>query len=248
MEMPDAVAELAAEQSELEAVLRGLAPDAWRSPTPAAGWDVRDQVSHLADTEEICFDTSTGGPRQLNQEALSYSSPEAFTQSGCDKGRAMEPAAVLEWWVSGAAKTRAVLATKDPKERVPWGLGMSARSMVTARLMETWAHGLDIRAAVGEALNVTPRLQSIAWLIFRAFPYAFRVAQREAPSGTLRVELAFDGGTWVLGPDDADNTITGEAGEFCRVGVQRLKLADATTLKANGPLAEAALQVARAFL
>jgi len=244
----EAVAELAAEQESLEAVLRSLTPEQWRTPTPAAGWDVRDSVSHLADTEEIAHDTASGGPRQLNTEALSFSSPEAFTESGCEKGRSMDPADVLEWWVRGAVRTRKVLEAMDPKDRVPWGLGMSARSFASARLMEHWAHGLDIRAAVGVEPNVTVRLRTVAWLIIRAFPYAFRVAKREQPAGTLRVDLAFDGDTWTFGPDDADSRITGDAGEFCRVGVQRMKLADASTLKAEGELAEASLQVARAFL
>ncbi|MEX2557631.1 MAG: maleylpyruvate isomerase family mycothiol-dependent enzyme [Actinomycetota bacterium] len=247
-EMEEAVALLAAEQKELEELLRRQPPEAWLTLTPAAGWDVRDQVSHLADTEEIAYDTTTGGPRQLNREALSFTSPEAFTESGCDKGRKMQTAEVLEWWVSGAARTRDALEGKDPKERVPWGLGMAARTLVTARMMETWAHGLDIRAALGEKPNLTPRLRDIAWLIFRALPYGFNYAKREMPAGTLRLELDFDGERWVLGPEDADNVITGDAEEFCRLGVQRLKLADTTTLKVNGRLAEEALQVARAFL
>lgn len=246
--MREVVAILEAEQKDLETVLRALTPEQWLIPTPAQGWDVRDQVSHLADTEEIAHDTMTGGPRQLNKEALSFSSPEAFTESGCEKGRAMSGPDVLEWWVRGAARSRETLASKDPKDRVPWGLGMSARSFVSARLMETWAHGLDVRGAVGGPPNVTGRLKDVAWLIVRAFPYAFRVANREPPAGSLRIDLTFDGETWSFGPEDADNRITGEAQEFCRVGVQRMKLADAVTLKAEGPLAEASLQVARAFL
>jgi uncharacterized protein (TIGR03084 family) len=247
-DMREAVGALAQEQAELEGVLRALTPEEWLIPTPAHGWDVRDQVSHLADTEELAHDTASGGPRQLNAEAMSFPSPEAFTESGCDKGRAMAPGDVLEWWVTGAARTREVLATKEPAERVPWGLGMSARSFVSARLMETWAHGLDVRAAVGVDPNITPRLMDVAWLIVRALPYAFRVAKREQPPGVLLVELDHESETWRFGPGDADQKITGDAGEFCRVGVQRMKLADATTLKADGPLAQAALEVARAFL
>jgi uncharacterized protein (TIGR03084 family) len=246
--MKEAVAGLAAEQADLEHFLRGRSDDDWLTPTPAVGWDVRDQVSHLADTEEIAYDTSTGGPRQLNKEALSFPSPEAFTESGCEKGRKMKPSEVLDWWVTGAERTRGVLERKDPKERIPWGLGMAARTLVSARQMETWAHGLDIRAALGEPPNLTPRLRDIAWLIFRAFPYGFSYAKREMPTGTLRMELDFNGERWDFGPDEAENLITGDAGEFCRVGVQRMKLADAKTLKAQGLLAEEALQVARAFL
>ena len=246
--MPDAVAMLGEEQDDLRRVLEGIADEQWLTPTPAHGWDVRDQVSHLADTEEIAFDTMTGGRRQLNDEALSFPSPEAFTESGCQKGRKMRGRDVLEWWVKGAVKTREELARKDPKDRVPWGLGMSARSFVSARLMETWAHGLDCRAAVGAEPNVTPRLKDVAFLIVRAMPYAFRVAQREPPPGEVRVDLTFEGETWTYGPEDADSRITGEAQEFCRVGVQRMKRADATTLKAEGELADAFLDVARAFL
>jgi len=246
--MREAVDELAAEQADLEAVLRGIPSESWFRPTPAAGWDVRDEVSHLADTEEIAHDTASGGPRQLNEEALSFASPEGFTESGCEKGRRMTPEEVLNWWVDGAARTRGFLEGMDPKVRVPWGLGMSARTLATARLMETWAHGLDIRAGVGEPPNETARLRSVAWLIIQALPYAFSVAKREQPPGALRVELDFEGERWTFGPDDADNTIVGPAGEFCRLGVQRLKLEDAGGLKWEGALAEASLRSARAFL
>lgn len=246
--MKEYVAELAAEQAGLEQVLRSLPEEAWSLPTPAKGWDVRDQVAHLADTEELAHDTAAGGPRQLNVEALTHPSPEAFTESGCEKGRAMPPREVLEWWVRGAARTRRALEAKDPKERIPWGLGMGARTLVTARIMETWAHGLDIRAAVGAPPNDTPRLRDVAWLVVNALPYAFQVAGRELPPGELRVELDFEGQRWEFGPPDAGDRITGDAAEFCRVGVQRLKPGDATTLTARGPLAQAALEVARAFL
>ncbi|HEX9713468.1 MAG TPA: maleylpyruvate isomerase family mycothiol-dependent enzyme [Actinomycetota bacterium] len=247
-EMEDAVAELRAEQTELDALLDGLSDEEWSLPTPAAGWDVRDQVAHLADTNELAYDTATGGPRQLNEEGLTYTSPEAFTESGCEKGRAMAPAEVLTWWRTTAERVNEMFLGKDPKERLPWGLGMSARMLVTARLMEHWAHSLDIRAALGVEPNASPRLRSIAFLIVKATPYAFGVAKIDPPPGTLRVEVAYDGETWTFGPDDADSRITGDALEFCRVGVQRLPYQDAITLKAEGKLAEAVLRHARAFL
>lgn len=242
------VAELAEEQAELEALLRSLPEDAWRRPTPAAGWDVRDQVSHLADTEEIAHDTATGGPRQLNEEALSFATPEAFTESGCEKGRSRSPGEVLEWWAAGAARLRAALRTLEPETRVPWGLGMSARAFVAARLMEHWAHGLDVRAAVGAPVPFGARHRNVAWLITRSMPYAFRLVQREQPPGILRVELDRDGDRWTFGPEDADNRVTGDALEFCRLGVQRMKRSEARSLKAEGPLADTFLDVARAFL
>ena len=246
--MDEAVAELAAEHADLDALLDGLSDDQWLLPSPAEGWDVRDQVSHLADTNDICVDTITGGPRPLNEEAMKFSSPEAFTQSGVDKGRAMTPGAVLDWWRSSAARNREALLQKDARDRVPWGLGMSAKMMATARVMETWAHAGDVRGALGLEPSDTPRLRSIAFLTLRAVPYALGFAKVEQPPGTLRAELMHGGETWLLGPDDADNVITGDALEFCRLGIRRTTRAQTTTLKAQGALAEAALDNLRAVL
>lgn len=239
-----------AEQQDLYDLLVTLSQDEWLRPTPAAGWDVRDQVSHLADTEEVAYDTMTGGPRTLNEEAARHPSGDAFTEAGCDRGRAMAPAEVLDWWWTAAERVRKTMASLDTSVRVPWGLGMGWRAFVTARLMEHWAHGLDVRAAVGRPGTDTNRLQHVAWISARAVPYALRVGRAEAPEGhTLRFELTGpDGDTWNFGPDDATDRITGPASQWCRLAVQRITLADAPDLKADGPLAELALRHARAFL
>ncbi|MDQ1446222.1 MAG: hypothetical protein QOI20_2686 [Acidimicrobiaceae bacterium] len=239
------------EQHDLYGLLRTLPQDQWRAPTPAAGWDVRDQVSHLADTEEVAYDTMTGGPRTLNEDAARYPSGEAFTEAGCERGRAMTPAEVLDWWWSGAARVRKAMAGLDPSARIPWGLGMGWQAFVTARLMEHWAHGLDIRAAVAQPGTDTDRLRHVAWISSRAVPYALRVAGVEPPEGrTLRFVLTSPDGAqmWTFGPDDATDTITGPAGQWCRLAVQRITQADAPDLEGDGPLADLALGHARAFL
>ena len=78
--------------------------------------------------------------------------------------------------------------------------------------METWAHGLDVRAALGAEPLDTDRLAHVAWLATRALPYAYTVAGRTAPDGALRVELDLpSGASWTYGPEDAPNRITGAA-------------------------------------
>jgi uncharacterized protein (TIGR03084 family) len=129
---------------------------------------------------------------------------------------------------------------------------MKRASFVTARLMEHWAHGLDIRAAVGAEAVDTARLRHVAWIGYNALPYAFGVAGITAPDGhTLRLDLTGPNGeAWSYGPSDATDTISGPAGVWCRRATQRLA-ADApevSALKADGPLAELALANARAFL
>jgi len=42
------LADLAAEERSLDAVVADLTEDQWRTPTPAEGWDVRDEITHLA--------------------------------------------------------------------------------------------------------------------------------------------------------------------------------------------------------
>ena len=244
-----------AEQTELYQLLQTLDEEDWQRPTPSLGWDVRDQVAHLAHTEEVARDTAIGGPHSLSIEVARYPTPEAFTEAGCDQGRRLTAAEVLEWWWTAAARNREALAKVDTAVRIPWGLGMGWRAFVTARLMEHWAHGLDIRAAIGRDCQDTARLRHVAWIGVNALPYAFGVAGVEAPAGrSLRVDLAppvgagIDGEVWSFGPDGATDRLSGPAGEWCRRAVQRASIADVPNLVADGPLAELALRCARAFL
>jgi uncharacterized protein (TIGR03084 family) len=95
----------------------------------------------------------------------------------------------------------------------------------------------------------TARLRNVAWLAIRALPYAFSVAGVDPPGVPIRFELQGpDGDTWTFGPPGVADVVRGDAGEFCRVFVQRLPRADATRLVSEGDAADAALDVARAYL
>jgi len=241
--------DLDAEQRWLQDQLRSIDAEAWLRPTPARGWDVRDTVAHLADTDEMAVATATGAPGSINERALTAASGEDVTFQGVLHGRRRPGAAVLEWWESSAAALHAMFLELDPTVRVPWGIGMRSPSLVTARLMETWAHGLDVCRALGIEPVDTDRLAHVAWLATRALPYAYTVAGREPPPEPIRVELTLPSGAqWTMGPMSAENRITGPAGEYCRVFVHRWKRADATNVQAVGPAANDALDVARAFL
>jgi uncharacterized protein (TIGR03084 family) len=243
------VDDLAAEQNELQALLRGVPADDWWRPTPSWGWDVRDTIAHLADTDEMAIDTMTAGDGSLSARSQRAASGEDVTFRGVLRGRKRTGDDVLAWWSDSATRVRATLTALDPDERVPWGLGMKPPSLASARLMETWAHGLDVRAALGVETVDTDRLAHVAWLATRALPYAYSVAGREPPPGTLRVELTLPSGArWTTGPEDAAGSIEGSASEYCRVFVHRLAPEDAPGLRATGDVAIAALEVARAYL
>lgn len=242
------IVDLLHEQEDLRALCAGLSEDEWLTPTPARGWDVRDTIAHLADTDEIAIDTIDDGPRSLNRFVTRFASSKDVTLWGVLRGRRRSGAEVLTWWERTSASERERLRSLETT-RIPWGLGMGRPAFVTARIMEAWAHGLDVHAALGAPSVDTDRLRHIAFLATRALPYAFSFAGRPLPSEPLRVELDLPSGAqWTHGPADAPDRITGPAGEYCRVFVQRLTAASAPGLVATGSGARETLAVARAFL
>lgn len=247
-ELARLVDDLSAEQHELQAILASVDADAWLTPTPAWGWDVRDTIAHLADIDEMAMDTARGGPYAINAVAARAASGEDVTYRGVLRGRRMPGKHVLAWWARTSAEECELLLTLPLDLRVPWGIGMRAPSFVTARLMETWAHGLDVHAALEVPSVDTDRLAHVAWLATRALPYAYTVAGREMPAAPLRVELTLpSGAVWTSGPPDAADRIMGSASEYCRVFVQRMRWPD-TALVVEGEAARSAMSVARAFL
>ena len=239
---------LDAEYADLASVVCSLTEEQWNLATPADGWSVKNSLSHLADTEDIARHTLTGGPRTFANEVTRLEG--RVIAGGVAKGQAMTGTEVLEWFTEASAYNRAAFRRTDTSLRVPWGMGMSWRSFVTARLMETWAHGLEIRAGLLQPGADSDRLEYISWLSLATLPYTLKVAHIEAPAGRdLRLELVGPHGqTWVFGPDDATDIIRGNAGLWCRRAVQRVTMAEAAELERIGPLAEMAFQHARCYL
>lgn len=247
------VADLRAEQATLDRLVAGLGAGAWLAPTPAAGWDSRDAISHLASIDEFALECVEGRHDAAFTRALASGSVDGFNDAEIARGRAMEPAEVLGWWRTAREKLNQAFEGSSPNARVMWGSGpMSVRTLVAARLMECWAHGLDVFAAAGVEPVDTARLWHVCRLGYRALPYAFQVAGRPmpAPLDDLRLELTPPDGTgiWTFGPPEANHRVTGSGAEWARVAVQRLPAADARTLRAEGALAEQALDVARCYL
>jgi uncharacterized protein (TIGR03084 family) len=124
---------------------------------------------------------------------------------------------------------------------------MSATSMATARLMETWAHGQDVADALGITRTPTPRLRHVAWLGTRTRDFAFAVRGLAPPAEPFRVELsAPDGPVWTFGPEDARQRVSGPALDFCLLVTQRIHRDD-TDLVATGADADAWLDIAQTF-
>ncbi len=126
---------------------------------------------------------------------------------------------------------------------------MAARSFITARLMETWAHGQDVADALGIDRRPSARLRHVAHLGVRARPFSYAVNGLTMPDADVAVRLIGpDGEPWQWGPSDANppNMVSGSALDFCLVVTQRRHLAD-TTLTIAGDAAVEWMAIAQAF-
>ena len=237
--------DLAAESADLDRV---LTPEALGTPTPAPGWSVGDQISHLWFFDQRAMMALTD-PDGFADDArqIQASLTGARADPSVEQGRAIAPEELLARWREERAHLVEHARTLDPKVRVPWyGPAMSARSFITARLMETWAHGQDIVDAVGAERPPTDRLRHIAHIGVRARPFSYAVRGLDAPTRPVAVVLTGPAGERWAWDEDADESITGPALDFCLVVTQRRHHAD-TDLEARGDLAEEWLRVAQAF-
>ncbi len=220
--------DFAAECAELDALVADLDPAEWGRDTPAPGWSIAHQIGHLTWTDEVAAVAATDPERfvKLVEEA----GPRALTfvdEAAAEKARTPAPELLAEWRSRRTALIDA-LRQVPAGTKLPWfGPPMSPASMVTARLMETWAHGQDVADALGVVRTPTARLRHIAHLGVRTRNYAYLVHGRTAPAEEFRVELtAPDGSRWTWGPADAAQRISGSALDFCQLVTQRRHLDD----------------------
>ncbi|MEU8521329.1 TIGR03084 family metal-binding protein [Streptomyces sp. NBC_01216] len=240
--------DLRSESEEVDRLVRGLSEAGWTKPTPAAGWTVAHQIAHLAWTDRAALLAATDPAGFAAETGKALADPDGFVDAGAREGAALPPADLLRRWRTGREQLQDVLRAAPPGARFPWyGPPMSATSMGTARLMETWAHGQDVADALGVVREPGARLRHVAWIGVRARDYAYLVRGLTPPAEPFRIELlAPDGEEWAYGPADAAQRITGSALDFCLLVTQRAHRAD-TGLTAEGPDAERWLSLAQAF-
>ena len=164
------------------------APRRWRSPTPTRSRRRRTRCSHR--------------PTAARRLTLGLVPDDVARRSCSPHG----------------ARTDASSPTPSPTladdTRVVWyGPSMGAKSFVTARLMETWAHGQDIVDTVGADRQATDRLRHVAQIGFITRGWSYVNRGLVPPDVPVFVELtAPSGATWTWGPDDAAESRHGPGG------------------------------------
>ncbi|MFF4881007.1 MULTISPECIES: TIGR03084 family metal-binding protein [unclassified Micromonospora] len=246
VDLKDLLADLADESDQLDALVSPLPTVDWAQPTPAPGWSIGHQIAHLAWTDHVALLAATDAAAFF-ATVTAAPDPARLVDHGAEQFLAPPPE-LLARWRAGRTALAAALAAVPVGAKLPWyGTQMSATSMATARIMETWAHGEDVADALGVVRPASDRLRHVAHLGVRTLGHGFAAHGRPAPTAPVRVELTGPGGdTWSWGPADAADRLTGPARDFCLLVTQRRHRAD-TALLASGPVVDEWLDVAQAF-
>ncbi len=237
------------ESEALAAILDGLESVDWERTTQFKGWTINDVIVHLHYWNR-CADLALTDPEGFSEElgelrkALAGSGLRAY-ENGIVAERGVD---LFEAWRALYTDMGERWAKLDPKLRVRWaGPEMSVRSSMSARQMETWAHGLEVFDCLGQRREEHDRVRNIVVLGVNAFGWSFKVHGHEIPEKMPSLQLTAPSGVvWDFGESDQQERITGPAVDFAQVVTQTRNVAD-TALVAEGPVATAWVAQAQCF-
>ena len=237
------------ESDALHALLAPLSDADFARPTRFKGWTIDDILSHLhfwnaaaerSLRDEAGFLVLIARARKALQTGL-----RAFedSENGGLRGRAL-----LAEWRDKYLATAEHFAATDPKRRLKWaGPDMSALSSITARLMETWAHGQAAYDLLGVERVDTDRIYNIALLGVNTFGWTFTNRRLPVPEHAPHLRLrAPSGAQWTFNEPDEGERVEGSATEFCQVVAQTRHVAD-TQLRVVGPTSAHWMAIAQCF-
>lgn len=232
-------------------LLEGRHDDVYAKVTQFKGWSIDDVIGHLH-----MFNHAA---RLTLEDSNAFADFFAPVGAALAQGRSMLDAqyvwldgltgrALFEAWKEECSRTAGAYENCDPKQRVKWaGPDMSARSSITARQMETWAHGQEVFDCLAAERIDTDRIRNIAHLGVNTFGWTFINRKLPVPVPAPHVVLTAPSGTvWEFNDPQTDNRVAGTATEFCQVVTQTRNVAD-TNISAIGETANNWMAMAQCF-
>ena len=233
----------------LSAALERLGGNELARRTQFKGWRIEDVIVHLyfwnlqADDSifrpeefsktiaDILPDVQQRGMRPVENERIS-----------------LRGASLVQTWRDHFRDFCARLDGIDPKMRVKWaGPDMSVRSSITARQMETWAHGHEVFDCLGLSRVDTDRIENIVILGVNTFGWSHMVQGFAVPDQRPYLKLtAPSGQIWEYGEANGEHAIIGSAASFAQVVTQTRNVAD-TDLHIEGAIAQRWMETAQCF-
>lgn len=237
------------ESRALAQALQDLPEGDWDRATQFKQWTVNDVICHLHLFNRAA-DLSLHDPEGfgammagLMPQMIKEGMRPVQAREVPERGRAL-----LDLWQSTFEDMAARWAGVDPKTRVKWvGPDMSVRSSITARQMETWAHGMEVFDLLGFERAEADRIANIVMLGVNTFGFSHQVQGLEVPDQMpfLRLE-APSGAIWTYGAEQSDERIEGPAVAFAQVVTQTRNIAD-VGLRVSGPVATRWMATAQCF-
>lgn len=237
-----------AESRALDALLSSIEPQRFDEPTLFKDWTSNDVLRHLHVWNEMALfqiENESELERRLHAIMANGGDLARFERDVCGEVRGAE---LQNAWRDGFERVASVFADADPKQRLKWaGPSMSARSSITARQMETWAHGQEIFDHFGVERRNEDRIRNVVILGLNTFRWTYQARGEEPPGPPPLLQLTAPGGeSWRFGEETGSGVIEGEAAEFCQVVTQTRNVAD-TKLKVTGAIANDWMSKAQCF-
>ena len=240
-----------AECSALYDLVAELLDAEFDQKTAFKGWTLTNVFRHLHVWNQAANLTLTDGQGFLDYLKVVQENGKAggtligFEERWLD---GLSGTSLRETWREYYDEVAANYATVDPSKRLKWGgPDMSARSCISARLMETWAHGQEIYDQLGVVRKNQDRIRNIVILGINTYGWTYAVREETAPEPKPYANLtAPSGEEWTFNDPSADDLIEGAAEDFCQVVTQVRNIAD-TSLRVIGPNATDWMSKAQCF-
>lgn len=223
----DAFIETAA---EFGALLDTLEPGDWTRRTRVDHATVRDVVEHLVGMERYILG-------QLGRGAIVEADRRedhwpATRTAAIDVAHLSDADVARQWWQEILAEVHAC-AGLDPGQLVRYHhLAGGVRALLVSRTFELWAHGDDVRQAIGKPLSLLDdaRLTLMVSELMDALPAGMALTGQDLPGRSARFVLEGPGGgtfdaALSFGQSPAatpDVVITTNTIDLCRLAANRL--------------------------
>jgi len=238
------------ESRAIHALIKPLDDQQLDQETGFKGWTINsiirhlhiwNKAAHLSLVDEPAFDTYL-------KEAMGAIAGGSMRDFESDYLNGLSGQPLIEEWRAYFEAMAPDFAATDPAKRLKWaGPSMSARSSITARLMENWAHAQAIYDALGLKRENADRIRNVVMIGLNTYGWTFKVNKLEAPEPIPYLKLTAPSGTlWEYGEPNETEKIEGKAEEFCQVVTQCRNIAD-TSLSVTGPNATHWMAIAQCF-
>lgn len=224
-EIFDPIGDLLAEQAVVDALVADFTEDDWnRKASYCTTWTLKDVITHIAFFDYCAVELLNGRGESVNAVADAASGQDDHYRVLAFREKTGSE--ILSWWREQRTLMATCFMEQGPKGRVPWAAGlppMSVRSLASARLMELWAHSVDIYDALGMDPVVKDRITSTLFLSWQGRPNMYNVNGIDFdPEKPLYLELALPSGkVWAKGDPDAADSIKGTAKDWALVAIRR---------------------------